>query len=304
MYRDREYTELFGSFDDAKEIAEKAEVFNQFETDLLSGKTEDILKNVKETDSKAFDKIIDNYITVLAKVDKEAYFEVIGNISKQIIADMVREANESSNDELKQAALMLNQFIFNTSKYTPIKLRVTKETEQTDEAEAERRAYVQERFEDAQSDLQTRVDNVLKSTISQYIDPKNAMSAYVKKNAVNDALKYLTDSITSDSSLRKNLDKLWKSSYESKFSRDSLKKIQSFYLGRAKASLPTAIKKARAEALKDLIPRKPQEEEEEEHEERQTPQRRGPIPAGRPAQQRDKAKMQKGESVAEFLARD
>src|SRR5258708_6881820 len=30
MYRDREYSQLFGSFDDAKEIAERSESFNQF----------------------------------------------------------------------------------------------------------------------------------------------------------------------------------------------------------------------------------------------------------------------------------
>src|SRR5436190_140497 len=52
MYRDREYTELFGSFDDAKEIAEKSENFNNFENQLLSGNTEEILRGVKEADEK------------------------------------------------------------------------------------------------------------------------------------------------------------------------------------------------------------------------------------------------------------
>src|SRR5438874_1486535 len=36
MYRDKQYSELFGSFDDAKEIAEKSEIFNNFESQLLS----------------------------------------------------------------------------------------------------------------------------------------------------------------------------------------------------------------------------------------------------------------------------
>lgn len=304
LYRDKEYTELFGSFDDAKEIAERAETFSNFEQQLLSGKTEEILKNIKETDSKAFDKIIDNYLPVLAKVDKEAYFEVVGNMGKQLIAEMVKAANEDGNDELKQAALMVNQFMFNTSKYTPAKPRVTAEESKTDEAEQERLAYVKERFDGAVDDLQGRVDNILRSTINEYIDRKGTMTAYVKKNAVNDSLKYLHEYINGDTSLRKNLDKLWKVAFDAKFSKDSLARIQSLYLGRAKSLLPNSIKKARAEALKDLAPRKEEKEEKEEIEE-QTPRRRGPISAGRPSQQNSKANTrQKGESVAEFFARE
>src|SRR3990167_4169941 len=53
LYRDKEYRELFGSFDDAKEIAEKADIFKSFESQLLSGNTTEILKNVKETEPKA-----------------------------------------------------------------------------------------------------------------------------------------------------------------------------------------------------------------------------------------------------------
>jgi len=50
MYRDKQITELFGSFDDAKEIAEKSDVFNNFETQLLAGNTEEVLKSVKEAE--------------------------------------------------------------------------------------------------------------------------------------------------------------------------------------------------------------------------------------------------------------
>src|SRR5260221_13504536 len=70
MYRDREYTQLFGSFDDAKEIAEKSESFNQFESQLLSGNTAEILKEVKNSDEKAFNLIVDDYLVTLHKVDK------------------------------------------------------------------------------------------------------------------------------------------------------------------------------------------------------------------------------------------
>lgn len=303
LYRDKQYSELFGSFDDAKEIAEKSEIFNNFEKDLLSGKTEEILKNVKETDSKAFDKIVDSYLQTLAKVDKDAYFEVVGNIGKQMILEMVKEANESQDDRLKEAALLLNQFLFSTSKFVPPKQRTNEKENEQSETEKERLSYVQERFETATNDLQGKVDNILRSTISNYIDPKDVMSGYVKKNAISDALKIVHNSIGADTGLRKNLDRLWRAATDDKFSKESLGRIQSFYLGKAKGSLPSAIKKARAEALKDLAPRVKNEEIVEDEKEERTSPKKGNIPPGRPSQPK-KTEMKRGETVAEFFGRD
>ena len=304
MYRDRQITELFGSFDDAKEVAERSETFNNFENQLLAGNTEEILREVKDADEKAFNIIVDDYLPTLAKVDKEAYFHVVGNLNRRLIMEMVQEANDTDNDDLKQAALLVNQFVFGSSKFTAPTLRVDKtkidSTEQS-EAEQERLSFAKERFESARDDLQSRVDNTLRATISDYIDPRGNMSSYVKKNAVADAMRILNSSIASDSSVVKNLDKLWRASFESKFSRESLGKIQSFYLSKAKSNLKNAILKARAEALKDSRPNGRKDEEEDETEVKQ-PQRK--IATGKPSQPRGKNEMRKGESVNDFFMRD
>jgi hypothetical protein len=303
MYRDKEYTQLFGSFDDAKELAEKADVFNSFETQLLAGNTEEILKEVKSSDEKAFNIIVDEYLPTLAKVDKDAYFHVVGNLNKRLIMEMVQEANDTDNDDLKQAALLVNQFIFGSSKFTPPTLRVEKEDKsKTSEAETERLAFVRERFETSRDDLQTRVDNTLRATITDYIDPKGVMSPYVKKNAVADAMKILSSSIASDSLTVKNLDKLWRAAFEDKFSKESLSKIESFYKSKAKGNLKNAIIKARTEALKDVAPQRKEKDEEEITEEK--PQRRSAIPTGRPSQEKGKNQMKRGETVTDFFMRD
>ena len=301
MYRDKQYNELFGSFDDAKELAEKADTFNSFESQLLSGNTEEILKEVKASDEKAFNIIVDEYLPTLAKVDKEAYYHVVGNLNKRLIMEMVQEANDTDNDDLKQAALLVNQFVFGKSKFEAPTRRVEKQTDDSkNEVEQERLALVRERFETARDDLQTRVDNTLKATISDYIDPKGVMSSYVKKNAVADAMRLLTSAIASDDSVVKNLDRLWRSAFDSKFSKNDLTKIQSYYLSKAKSNLKQAILKARAEALKDLAPRKEEKEEEQE----ETPRMRKTIVPGRPSQPKNKSEMKKGESVSDFFMRD
>lgn len=311
MSRDRQYNELFGSFDDAKEVAERSENFSAFESQLLSGNTEEILKSVRETDEKAFNIIVDDYLPTLAKVDKEAYFHVVGNLNKRLIMEMVQEANDlEKNDpdranDLKQAALLVNQFIFGNSKFTPPSNRVdkSKNSDEQSEAEKERISHLRERFEESRDDLQTQADNTLRATISDYIDPKGSMSSYVKKNAVADAMKILEKSLSNDSSVSKNLTKLWSAATDARYSRDSLGKIKSFYLSKAKGYLKNAILKARAEALKDSRPANRDKETDEEQEE--TPRQRKTIPAGKPSQSKGKNDgPRKGESTTDYFMRD
>lgn len=302
MYRDKAYTELFGSFDDAKEVAEKADHFDHVESTLMSGSTEELLKGVKDNDERAFNLIVDDYLPTLLKVDKDAYFHVIGNLNKRLIMEMWKEGTDTSNDTLKEAAIAINQFVFGSSKFEAPKARVDRTQDpKKDEVEQERLQFVQERFENSRDELQTQVDNTLKATISEYIDPKGKMSAYVKKNAVNDAMRLLTSSIAEDGSVSKNLDKLWRTAFDSKFSKESLNRIKSFYLGKAKGGLRNAILKARAEALKDLSPAAP-ERNEDEGDERPV-RRTNPIP-GRPSQPIKRGEMRKGESVQDFFSRD
>lgn len=302
MYRDRQITELFGSFDDAKEIAEKSEIFNGFENQLLSGNTEEVLRSVKNTDEKAFNMIVDDYLPTLAKVDKEAYYHVVGNLNKRLIMEMVQEANDTKNDDLKQAALYVNQFVFGSSKFTAPTTRVAKPDEKSTEVEQERLAFVKEKFESARDDLQSRIDNTLRATVSDYIDPKGTMSAYVKKKAVADAMDILGSSIDSDSSVVKNLNRLWRDAFEKKFSKESLGRVQSFYLSKAKGNLKNAILKARAEVLKDARPVNRDKETDEKEED--SPRQRRIITPGKPSQPRGKNEMKKGESVSDFFMRD
>ena len=305
MYRDRQWNELFGSFDDAKELQEKSEVFNQFESQLMSGNTEQILREVKDTDEKAFKTIVDDYLPTLAKVDKEAYLHVTGNLNRRLIMEMVAEANEIGSEDLKQAALLVNQFVFGTAKFTqPSRLIEKKDDAEQSEAEQERLEYVKERFEASRDDLQSQVDNTLRATISDYIDPRNTMSSYVKKNAVADAMRILQESIAADPSVSKNLNNLWRAAFDDKFSKDKLGRIKSFYLSKAKANLKTAILKARAEALKDSKPSSHNLKETDEEETEEQPRQRRQVQS-KPSTPRGRTNGPKrGQSVTEFFMED
>lgn len=257
MYREQEYTEIIPTISEAKEIVERVKNFDKLESEVFSGSSESLLKAVKETDPKAFDKIVDNYLPNLQKVDQSAYYHVVGNVIKSTIIGMAREAQNSQNDNLKAAAQILNQFVFGTSDFVPpASLTNNSKNEEVDSEKAklqqERTEYIKERFDTSVGDLSGRVNNILKSTISQHIDPRGVMTEYVKKTAVRESLENLEDLIGQDTRFIKMKDKLWEKAVESNFSQKSLNAIRNAYLSKAKTLLPSVIQKSRNDALKGL----------------------------------------------------
>lgn len=250
FYRERAYTELLPTIEDAKEVIARAGDFDKFEEKLLAGDNESILKAVKDADPNAFARIVDNYLPNLQKVDQQAYYHVIGNMTKNVIVAMAREAATTNNEQLKSAALLLNQFMFGQSNFVaPTNLA---KPEPAKEVNDERTKFFQERFESAREDLSTKADNILKSTIDSNIDPNGVMSSYVRKNAVKDCLALVEESLEKDTRFRAALDKLWEQAFEDNLSQKSLDKIKAAYLNQAKVVLPNLISRTRKEALGSL----------------------------------------------------
>jgi len=250
-FREKEYTELFPTLEDAREVVDKAKTLEKFEGDLANGDISTILSSVKENDKDSYFKIVDDYLPALYKADQGAYFHVIGNVMRTTIAGMVQEGKRINNDALAEAAAILNQFIFGNTEYTAPQ-RISKPGDNTERAklEQERQQYAQERFETTRDDLTTRVDNTIKNTIFQHIDPRSTMTEYVKKTAVKDAMDALDTAISADTRFKAILDKLWEKAAQSNYNRNTVEEIRKAYLSKAKTLLPEIIKRTRNEAMR------------------------------------------------------
>jgi hypothetical protein len=272
----------------------------------MNGNTENVLKAVRETNINGFMKIVDDYLPTLARVDDKAYFHVIGNVTKHTIMAMVKEARNTKNEQLQNAAHLLNQFVFGTSDFQP-PTQLAKGERPDDSREKQlterERGFVRQQFETTRGELNTRVNNTLRNTIDANIDPKSSMTDYVRKNASRDALDTLETIINQDGRFKILVDKLWEKAFQENFSKASTDRIRSAYVSKAKTLLPRVISKARNEALRGMGKRVKDEED--------TTPRRGPVPAGRPRSQdrptgkiRDAKDIPKGMSSLDFLNSD
>lgn len=252
-YREQQFTERFPTMKDADDAVASTKTLQAFESDLLAGNTEKMLRAAK-TEPKSFAKVVDNYMSTLATVDKDAYHHVLGNVISHTIASMVQEARKSNNEALQNAAAILNQFIFATSDYVPPKQLAVPDDDKNDprakDLEEREKKFESDRFNATSSELMTKVQNSFKSTIDAHIDPKDSMGEYVKRNAVRDASEKLEELIKKDSRFKTIVDKLWDKARKENYSKPTVDAVKSAYLSKARTLLPAVIKQARNTALK------------------------------------------------------
>ncbi len=268
-FREQQFTEILSTIDDAKAAAESHQILQKYTEDMVEkGNVSNVLKMIKESNPETFNRVVDGYMDHLEKVDPAAYLHVQSNLVKDIIIGMANEAKASGDDDLKTAALLLNKWAFGTSKFTP-PTKMSKEAKPEDKSkEAEiserERQFAQRQIDTAMGEVNTRVNNTIKSAIVNNIDPKNSMTEYVKRNATRDALEKISSLIDKDTRFQKIVDKLWEKSAKSNFSKDSQDEIRRAYLSKAKSLLAPVLKSARNEALRGMGKRVKDDVEEEE----------------------------------------
>lgn len=277
MYREQKYSELLPTIKDAEIAVEKASILDQYDKEVMGGSTETLLSTVRDTDKEAFARIVDNYLPTLYKVDQHSYYHTIGNVIKHTIVSMVTAGKEQNSEELSEAAAVLNNFIFGTTKFTHPQ-NLSKDEVTNDDKEKEERIsrrekdFLERQYTSARDDLGTRVDNILKSSVDKAIDPNESMTDFVKKVATREVLEGLEDLVSRDTRFRNIYDRLWERAFENDFSRESMDKIKSAYLSKAKTLLPLLIKRARNEALKGS---------KRTNDDTDSKDRKGPLPVGR-----------------------
>lgn len=301
-YRERAYAEVLPTIEDAKEAVAKAETYDKFEQELFGGNLNVVMSSVKTSDPKAFNKMVDNYLPELHKVDQGAYYHVVNQVLKKAIAGAVQEGKRINSDDLQAAATIMHQYLYGSSDFVPPPESFGPkhvETEETTKLASEREQFAREKFNSALEELSTSANNSVKSTISARIDPKGVMTDYVKRTAIKDALEEVETTLENDKRYKANITLLWKEAFKKNFNNESKNAIKAAYIGKVKTILPALILKHRNAALKGLGKRTSDEREE--------PIRRGPVTIGRPAAANNSSKsttVPRGMSTLDYLNSD
>lgn len=282
MYRERAYSEILPTIEDAKNAVAKAEQLDSHEKELMDGTIQGILSVVHGGDKAAFAKVVDNYMPALYNIDQQAYYHTIGNITKHTIISMVNDAKTQSDENLANAAAVLNQYMFGTTQFThPQNLskdsvQDPKSKEKETEISEREEALAKRQFEDALGGLDGRVEKVLEATITKHIDPKETMTSYTRRKAIEQVQKELESIISSDARFKKIYDVMWLKARDNNYSKESMDKLYRAYVSKAGTLLSGIISKVRKEAMAEAKSSgKPNGDDRKERD------RRGPLPVGK-----------------------
>jgi hypothetical protein len=299
IFREQKFTEYFSTPQEAEGALETIKEYEKHQEELFSGSPESILKTLNTENPEGFAKLVDNYLPTLQKVSPEAFGHVLNNVYKTAIAEMVRVAKSTKNEDLEGAAVIVHQFLYGNADWVPPTnfskedVSVNKERETI---KKEREDLQRERFDEARDGITTRIENTIKSTIESNIDPKGQMSEYVKTKAISDCIENINKLIKADTRFNSTLTRLWQDAGKRNYNKDSLDQIRSVYLTRAKVDLAGVIRDVRNNALKGSRPIKAANEEVN----------KGKLPVGRSVSSvaAKKQTIPAGMSIKDFIRGD
>lgn len=265
IHREHAFAEVFPTVNDAKSAKEAVVSFNRFQSDLLNGDIKGVLSAVKQTDGKAFNKIVENFLTTLGDVDPSAHTPITQRVTKSILSYIHNAASESlrknpSNEraeQMKLASEIIHEALYDTSDVTPYagSIAAKGKEEENPEVEAfkkEKASFESSRYQAAFSSVATKMNNLLTNAVTRDIDTKNILPPYVKKTVVKDVMGELDRQLSGDTRFKGIVDKLWMKAKEEGFSSNSMDKIEKALKEKAKTILPAIMRAKKGEAMKGL----------------------------------------------------
>lgn len=230
IFRERRYTELFPSIDDAQEAKGRSDVLSDFERDVTSGSSENLIKALEGTGKQNLENFVANFIPTIEKQNKDLYLGMLYPEFKKLFRAAVR----SGDQNLKTSAENLNWFVFNnTDVASDAGLKAFKEDPKDKEINERERAINQRLYNSFASDVQGVATRRLQNVISSPFKDSD-LSEFMVKKLTDEIFARVDAEVKKDVRHMGNMNQLWKQAAAQGFTSEGKDRITNAYLSRAK----------------------------------------------------------------------
>lgn len=257
FFREHEFTELLGDIEEAKETVEQAKDFQYFEEQVTKGDAKSLLETIRDGDKGNLKQFAHNILPALREVDNETFLEVTAPFLQSIISSAYKDGNNAGNENLKNSALHLAQYIFGNMDFATGKSRVPEYKpeakpvdKEREEFESEKKRFTQERYQAFDKDVKQEGFYQLKKIVLDSLDLDEGVTDFTKRHLIEDIFDEIDNGLVRDSDHMRKMKLLWQQAERNNFDLYSKSRIVSAYLKRAKELLPDASKKIKSLALK------------------------------------------------------
>ncbi len=280
FFREREYSTMFPTVEDAKEAADKADSFDQLETLVMSGKVDDFqsfMSSAEQSKSGAIRSMASVFLPSLYRLDQNLYYNVTSPLVESVLRSAYKAGKDNKNNDLLNAALHISKHVFGDVGYAtgdkatqPVKV----EQHSDPKFDQEKREFYQQRFNEAKSDVATRVDRAIRRDILKGLDPNKALTEFVRDTLVDKIQDEVGSVLQADQRHMRTMNALWRRAHQAGFAGNWKERILATYLSRARAVMPQIRQRLRAAALKGTERNQGPRKEEEVRRGKSTTERR------------------------------
>jgi hypothetical protein len=278
IYRDQQYSEIFGNPKDAAVAAERSELLAQIEKDIIEeGDPEKLLKSVSESNKESFEKVAFRVLPYLQANHKDLYYEVAATPIKQLLRAAWREGRGKETD-LGRAAAFIHKFFFGDYEFdAKTKGEAGKFGLKGEEKESQEKREYRERLQQLEQreydDFSRSVDasyvNKMSKFIREALDKDERLGEYTKTKLVEDILSGVKNQLAKDPRHINQLRSLFKQARMGGYSSEFKSRIINTALARAKSLVPSLRSRLVAEALGKANRKNGKEEEGSSRENRE-----------------------------------
>lgn len=242
LFREKAFSEVFPTVEDAKEAQAVVEVFTKYSQDMTTGNVPAILEALSKVDG-AQEAFVENFIPALEKHNRDLYLQTLYPEFKK----MLKVAGRNQDKNISIAARNIHYFLFGDSD-TEREVKVEKKSEKRDSSlDSEREAFqkeVEDRFNQTVSTTsERRLDNYIRSAFKG-----SGLSKVLEDSLTHTIKTRVGNELQADNRHMGNMNSLWRQAKSAKFSKDWEDRITAAYLSRAKILVNKHRKAVMAEA--------------------------------------------------------
>jgi ribosomal protein L22 len=247
-FKAEQYTEIFPTVDEAKGAAQKAEIFDVINNQILDGDISLILNAVESDAPKALNRIAETILPDLYKKSPQLYSAAMAPEIKKLVRTAIAAGEKSGNENLKNAALVLQEYVFGPGGPPADKAPEREDPEKIALKNQNNQMFAQQ-ANSYEKDTKEFAAKHLVRLIEADLDPKGEMSDFVREKTVESILEDVNNNLAKNPTLAKEMQAYWKKAAQSGFPAEMKPVITRAFLARAKLILPAIKQKRRAEVF-------------------------------------------------------
>lgn len=248
FHREKAYSEVFPTVEDARDSAEKSNVFDFFDNSLSEGNPQ-VLLNALNPPTVA--KFAENVLPALYQVHPELFARAVNPMIVEILNNISDRADQTGDKNLKTSILNVAKVIFGEFKI-PARVKRTVDPElerEKRDLRSERERLIATQRNTFLESSDKSIKRQLSEAILDGIDPRNSLSEFTRNAILDKVLDETREELNNDKAFKSKMQHLFRLAERAGFPPDYKPRLISAYLGRAKAIALGLRAKHRAAAI-------------------------------------------------------